>query len=78
MPAPFRFLAEFVLQLYHFAGLIQHGLQLLSIQREPARFRNELHAGNQRVGLSNMRNIYLVPYEQDSPKGKPNSLVARM
>jgi dipicolinate synthase subunit B len=28
--------------------------------------------------LSNMRNIYLVPYEQDSPKGKPNSLVARM
>jgi dipicolinate synthase subunit B len=28
--------------------------------------------------LSNMRNIYIVPYEQDSPKGKPNSLVARM
>lgn len=28
--------------------------------------------------LSNMRNIYFVPYEQDSPKGKPNSLVARM
>jgi dipicolinate synthase subunit B len=28
--------------------------------------------------LANMRNIYLVPYEQDSPKGKPNSLVARM
>lgn len=28
--------------------------------------------------LSNMRNIYIVPYEQDSPGGKPNSLVARM
>lgn len=28
--------------------------------------------------LSNMRNMYIVPYEQDSPKGKPNSLVARM
>jgi dipicolinate synthase subunit B len=28
--------------------------------------------------LANMRNIFLVPYEQDSPKGKPNSLVARM
>lgn len=28
--------------------------------------------------LSNMRNIYIVPYEQDSPNGKPNSLVAHM
>jgi dipicolinate synthase subunit B len=28
--------------------------------------------------LANMRNIYFVPYEQDSPHGKPNSLVARM
>ncbi len=28
--------------------------------------------------LGNMRNIYLVPYEQDSPAGKPNSLVSRM
>lgn len=28
--------------------------------------------------LSNTRNVYLVPYEQDSPGGKPNSIVARM
>lgn len=28
--------------------------------------------------LSNMRNIYMVPYEQDSPNSKPHSLVARM
>lgn len=28
--------------------------------------------------LSTMRNIYMVPYEQDNYKGKPNSLVARM
>lgn len=28
--------------------------------------------------LYNMRNIYFVPYGQDSPEKKPNSLVARM
>lgn len=28
--------------------------------------------------LYNMRNIYFVPYGQDSPIGKPNSLVANM
>ena len=28
--------------------------------------------------LSTMRNIYMVPYEQDNYQGKPNSLVSRM
>lgn len=28
--------------------------------------------------LHNMKHIYFVPYEQDDPQGKPNSLVARM
>ena len=36
-------------------------------------------ANGQNIGkLMNQQNIYLVPMCQDSPKGKPNSLIADM
>lgn len=35
-----------------------------------------LNAGNLAV-LLNTKNIYMVPFGQDSPRGKPNSMVAR-
>ncbi len=38
-----------------------------------------LGASAKNIGLLlNMQNIYLVPFEQDDPKGKPKSLVAKM
>lgn len=38
-----------------------------------------LGANGQNIGkLMNQQNIYLVPMEQDAPRGKPNSLVADM
>lgn len=38
-----------------------------------------LGANAKNIGLLlNMKNIYFVPFGQDNPEGKPNSLVARM